>query len=149
MPTWVTFAWGGISDFVQQNRSALLIDLLLTTLLLHPLYTYCRYAWPQKAEEITSSLADSAKQAYLRVFQKIEVTKQEAPARFGVYYHQWYGRRRLVFPIILVVLVAGSENFVLAQALLKLDLSSTSIGVLPASIAGAYTFVTWSFFASA
>lgn len=149
MPTWVTFAWGDISDFVQQNRSALLIDLLLTTLLLHPLYTYCRYAWPQKAEEINSSLADSAKQAYLRVFQKIEVTRQEAPARFGVYYHQWYGRRRLVFPIILVALVAGSENFVLGQALLKLDLSSTSIGVLPASIAGAYTFVTWSFFASA
>jgi len=43
--------------------------------------------------------------------------------------------------------VALGENFVLAGALLKLDATSTNIDVLSASIAGAYTFVTGSFFA--
>jgi hypothetical protein len=84
----------------------------------------------------------------LRVFQKIVVTAVEAPIRFDVYYRKWYGRNRLVWPIILVLVVAGGENFVLAEALVKLDLSSTGLAVLPASIAGAYTFVTWGFFAS-
>jgi hypothetical protein len=148
MPTWVISAWAVASDFVQENRTAFLIDFLLTLLIAHPLYTYFRYAWAQKAEEINSSLAVSAKQAYLRVFQKIEVAEEQAGPCFDIYYRQWYGRKRLVCPILLVLLVAGSENFVLGQALLKLDLFSTGISVLPASIAGAYTFVTWNFFAS-
>jgi hypothetical protein len=144
---WLVSASIGVIHFVQDNITALIIDLMLTALLAHPLYTYLRHVWHQKAEEICNSLDDSAKKTYLRIFKHIEVTKQDAATTFDVYYRKWYGRNRFVWPIVLVLLVAAAENFILAQTLIKLDASSKSIDVMAASIAGAYTFVTWSFFA--
>lgn len=147
MPAWFLAAWAEAANFVKQNGAAFLADFLLTALLAYPLYAYVRFVWQQKADEISTSLQKAAKQTYLRVFQQVTVSQDKAPARFDAYYRKWYGRNRLVSPIILVLLVAGAENFILAQALLKLSASSTVIDALSASIAGAYTFVTWNFFA--
>lgn len=136
------------ANFAHDNRAALVFDLLLTALLAHPLCIYLKYVWQQKADEIYESLSSPAKQSYLQIFKKIDATTENASAKFDVYYQNWYGRKRLVWPILLVLTIAALENLFLGQSLSKLNASSKSIDVLTASIAGAYTFVTWNFFAS-
>jgi len=95
MPAWFLAAWAEAANFVKQNGAAFLADFLLTALLAYPLYAYVRFVWQQKADEISTSLQKAAKQTYLRVFQQVTVSQDEAPARFDAYYRKWYGRNRL------------------------------------------------------
>jgi hypothetical protein len=124
-----------------------LIDLILTFILAYPLIDHVTYGWARKAMEIGTSLTAPAKRTYLATYQQKTVTIENATTDFDLLYRAWYGRHRYIVPIISVLVVAVLENWVLANALLKLVASNGKLDSVPAAIAGAYTFVTWDFFA--
>src|SRR5580700_188503 len=129
------------------NVWPIIVDLILTIILAYPLIDHLIYGWARKASEISNSLPASAKQTYLAVYQQKTVTIDNAPKDFDLLYRAWYGRHRYIVPITFVLAVAALENWVLANALLKLVASNGKLDSVPAAIAGAYTFVTWDFFA--
>lgn len=142
-------AWTGAVGLVGAHWQAALLDLLLTILLLYPLIQFIMHGWTRRKDEIAKSLTDEAKWTYLRCFQHFSGPLGAAAAEFDRLYRDWYGRRFFVIPALLVGLIALISNFVLAQALGELIRpgSGAQLSIAAASIAGAYTFVTWDFFA--
>ena len=135
-----------LCHWLQQNSYAIGIDLLLSSLIAYPLFDYLFYGWVRKEYEISKSLTNGAKQAYLNTFHKIEVSANDAATVFDQLYLEWYGRQRFLFPIVFILLVTLIENFALGGAFAQLA-SKWELGASDAAIAGAYTFVTWDFFA--
>jgi hypothetical protein len=147
MGSWLLSFGMQLLQTAHENGWPFLIDLILTFILAYPLFDHLMYGWTRKAAEIRNSLSASAKQTYLEVYQQKSATIESAPTDFDLLYRAWYGRGRYVVPIISVLVVAALENWVLANALLKLVASNGKLDSVPAAIAGAYTFVTWDFFA--
>jgi len=87
-----------------------------------------------------------------RIAQEEQKARQEATAavEFERIYRAWYGPRFMVLPFLFVLAVALIENYFLAQALQKLvsgGKTAKDFDIAAASIAGAYIFVAWDFFA--
>jgi hypothetical protein len=140
--------WGWIAA----HPWAVVLDVLLTALLMYPLVDYLRYGWVRKKEEIESCMSAAAKLMYFDVWldnANKAVTLGNADAEFKKYYLRRYGRLRFLWPILFVLLVALIGNAILGLALYDLkDATEGKAFHLPAAaIAGAYTFVTWDFFA--
>jgi hypothetical protein len=132
-------------EFLRAQGGTLALDALLTVILLYPLFDHLIYGWSRKANEIDASLTPEAKKVYLEVFQKKTIAIDTVELEFLRLFKQWYGRHRFIGPIILVVIVASIVNFLLGAELIRLAGSPADFGTAPAAIAGAYTFVTWSF----
>lgn len=134
---------------------ALLLDLILTALLLYPLCDYLNYGWVRRKEEIDASMTTAAKRIYFEVWLENNIKQADPDAEFERYYVDRYGRWRFVGPILFVFLIAIVENYVLGQAAIEVTRKSTAavpanefhLPAAAAAIAGAYTFVTWDFFA--
>ncbi|MGY4511171.1 hypothetical protein [Bradyrhizobium sp. USDA 3650] len=134
----------------------LLIDILLTALLLQPLNHFVVHEWRRKQEEVNNSLDTQAKRTYLAVFwnrapeaatvDPVIETKSDVDAEFDELYQRWYGRRRFIAPIIILVVIAALQNFYLGVKLVALVWDGEELGGATAAIAGAYTFVTWDLF---
>lgn len=142
--------------FLSANIWALVVDVVLTILLTYPLVSFMRHGWVRKAEEVSASLTSAAKQTYFRVFWDREVQPADVEGEFAALYRNGHGRLRFLFATIFVFIIAIVENFHLGQSLVALmkanPLSNEAeLGrdwrAVSASIAGAYTFVAWDFFA--
>ncbi len=142
--------------FMCNNTWALGIALFLTILLTYPLVSFMRHGWVRKAEEVSASLSSAAKQTYFRVFWDREIQPAAVEGEFATLYRNGHGRLRFLFATILVFIIAVAESFHLGQSLMTLiranPLSTEAeLGkewrAVSASIAGAYTFVAWDFFA--
>lgn len=136
-------------SWAEQYRYALIIDLLLTALIVYPLGNFWLFGWYRKEYEVRTSLSAAAKRTYLNTFHRISVTEAEAATTFNELYRRWYGRRHFALPIAFVLLIALVENFVVGRAmiLLLVPAGTARLEVASAAVAGAYTFVTWDFFA--
>ena len=140
--------WADSVAFVDENWILVLVDFVLTTLTLYPLLDFFLAGWKRRASEIAKRLNPKAKQLYFSAFQQRDVTLAQAPGEFDKLYRNWYGRRYFVLPILLVLAISIVENFVLAQALRDLQSGKQKeLTVVIAAIAGAYTFVSFDFFA--
>lgn len=142
--------------FLCSNAWALGIALFLTVLLTYPLVSFMRHGWVRKAEEVSASLTDTAKQTYFRVFWNRPLQPADAMSEFATLYRNGHGRLRFLFATILAFVITAAESFHLGQslmALIKANPLSTEAELgkdwraVSASIAGAYTFVAWDFFA--
>jgi hypothetical protein len=147
-----------IYEFLLRVKGPLVIDLLLTALLLYPLCDFLRYGWVRKREEIEASMTTTAKRIYFEIWLEDNVNQGAADAKFKEYYWQRYGRRRFMWPILFVFLVAIVENYLLGQSAIEVTKKSLAAATtaptnefhmpaVAAAIAGAYTFVAWDFFA--
>ena len=139
----------GLWGWLAAHASATAIDLVLTALLLYPLADYLRYGWVRKKEEIESCMSQEAKVKYFELWLEDRVTAANADAEFKKYYLERYGRKRFAWPVGFTFLIALIGNFILAQALVDLvgKTEGKALQLPAAAIAGAYTFVTWDFFA--
>ena len=143
------------SHIAGAHVGALLINLILTALLLYPLCDYLNYGWVRRKEEIDSSMTTEAKRIYFSVWLENSIKYADADVEFENYYVDRYGRWRFIVPILFVFLIAIVENYVLGQAAIEVTQKSTTttpanefhLPAAAAAIAGAYTFVTWDFFA--
>jgi len=144
MWAWLT----GHAHAVLAHPGTLIIDLLLTALLLYPLFDFLRYGWLRKKEEIEASMTTAAKAKYFVVWLETNTPPADPDKAFKEFYGRRYGRHRFFWPIAFVVPVALLENWVLARAVIELAGASdvNAFHVPAAAIAGAYTFVTWDFF---
>ncbi len=131
----------------------LLIDILLTALLIQPLCNFLAYGWKRKQEEVNNSLSIEAKRTYLLVFwnrelaqPKDEATKVAINKEFDDLYQRWYGRKRFVSPILILLIIGVLANFYLARELIDLTVNGKELDAATAAIAGAYTFVAWDLF---
>jgi hypothetical protein len=124
-----------------------IVDLLLTALLLYPLFDFLRYGWKRKQEEIEASMTTAAKAKYFVVWLENTTPPDDPDKAFKEYYGHRYGRHRFFWPIAFVVPVALLENWILAHAVIDLATAAqvTDFHVPGAAIAGAYTFVLWDF----
>lgn len=128
----------------------LLADLLLTALLIQPLCNFLVYGWKRKQEEVNNSLSVQAKRTYLVVWWNRNLNEGAVAAdinkEFDELYERWYGRRRFIVPILILLIIALLENFYLARELFQLTVDGKELGGATAAFAGAYTFVAWDFF---
>ena len=141
-----------IWSWIVAHPWALGLDVLLTAIMLYPLVDYLRYGWVLKKQEIEGCMSDAAKLMYFDVWLENKnnaVTLANVDVEFKKYYLQRYGRQRFLWPIVFVFLVAIVGNGILGQALFDLRgaTESKALHLPAAAIAGAYTFVTWDFFA--
>ena len=92
-----------------------LIVLALTALLFYPVCIFLFYGWHRRAVEISNILDEEAKKLYLSIFHPhLDSTK------FDEFYHDWYGRKYFVIPIVFLGAVAAVESYFIAQALQEL-----------------------------
>jgi hypothetical protein len=138
-------------NWVKEFWALGLIDLVLTTLALYPLFGFIAYGWNRRADEISKLLSARAKGRYLEIFHKRSVVAEEsASIEFDKFYREWYGRRYFIIPILLLTVVLIVTNFILAQSLEDLskpERTTSQFSIAASALAGAYTFVCWDFFA--
>ena len=70
----------------------------------------------------------------------------QGATKFDEFYHDWYGRKYFVIPIVFLGAVAAVESYFIAQALQELigaDRTSKDFSVAVAAMAGAYGYVCW------
>ncbi len=132
---------------IASNWQPLLIDFVLTAILAWPLCNFLFFGWQRKLDEIDNSLTDEAKKTYFKVYLGQDLTGGAVNKKFSEYYQIWFGKRLFVVPVILVLIIAIIEDFVLAQELDQLLAPNPKMQTVSAAIAGAYTFVAWDLFA--
>jgi hypothetical protein len=132
------------------------VSIILTLLILYPLVVHLIYGWRRKADDIILSLSPISAKAYFEAFQRRIVDQEMSIAKFTQFYNQWYGRKYLIFPMLLVLLSAVIISYSLSDtSFLALQISNGSIVqkneyinlplVATAALAGAYGFVVWEF----
>lgn len=139
-------AWDDIVTWTWDHRVPLALDIGLTTLLLSPISYFLFLGWARKYDEIDSSLTDDAKYTYLKNYRGYAGEEKDALSEFARMYKRWYGRRRLILPALLVLLIASVENYQLGLDLQRW-VSGAPIAAVSAAIAGGYAFVTSDFIA--
>jgi hypothetical protein len=122
--------------------------LALTMLLLHPLCNFLAYGWKRKQEEVNNSLSVAAKREYLRVFwnQTVRDEPTEINNQFDQQYVRWYGRKRFIAPISIIVFIGACDNLFLAWKLFTLIIDGKPLEGATAATAGAYVFVVYDLF---
>lgn len=135
-----------------------LAGLLLTIVAVYPIYAYFRRGWFSKRDDIMSSFTPEAQMTYLETFRLVPVKNvTDACQQFTELYKKRYGRYRLVFPLIALLLILFPILFLFVEtAIWHLKLASDgkvlSVGLLDgnnlqlpelpaaaaAAIAGAY-----------
>ena len=133
------------------------ISLLAAIVALFPLVAYVFKSWGWREHIIFCSLSAKAKNKYLILYHRQLDNEATADARFATFYRRWFGRARLVIPLILIGIVVSIYAFIVAcyaaqqlygYAIIYLprpDASKDifgSVEVAIAAIAGAYTLVT-------
>jgi hypothetical protein len=131
----------------------LLVALVLTSLVAYPLVIHLTYGWERKAHDIMSSISDKSPRLYFMTFHNTQVAQADAGRHFRDFYHRWYGRRLLFFPMIIILSISAICAHSLGEtsddALMKISGSTpiTHYFALPlvatAAIMGAYAFVAW------
>jgi hypothetical protein len=135
------------------NGNKLVFDLILTGLLAYPLFHYMILGWKRRVEELEDSLSLQAKRTYLKLFRHLPAdswTDKRVEDEFYQLYRWAYGRKWFIAPIAFAVVIALITNFVVAEDLIRLAKATdlkTGLLTAPAAMAGAYTFVTYDFFA--
>jgi predicted flap endonuclease-1-like 5' DNA nuclease len=134
--TLIYFAVGGITA----------LATLVTT---GPIFTYINRGWAWRAQLISCSLGDEAKDIYLDLFHQQGRDETTAARRFDAYYRKWYGRSRLIMPTLLFVILVLVYSLILAifaaQQLFRATLpvfSDPVTFIAAAAIAGAYMNVS-------
>jgi hypothetical protein len=133
---------------------ALGVGAIFLSLVAYPLAIHLIYGWRRKADDIILSMSDKSSQLYFKTFQKVDVKRDHSKDKFREFYHQWYGRRLLVFPIFATIIVSGLSAYMLGEtgelALRRFsgeDVVSKDYFALPlvatAAVVGAYAFVAW------
>jgi hypothetical protein len=133
-----------------------LISIILTLLILYPLVVHLIDGWRRKADDIILSLSPISAKAYFEAFQRKIVDQETSIAKFTQFYNRWYGRKYLIFPILLVLLSAVIISYSLSDtSLLALQIYNRNIVqtneyinvplIATAALAGAYGFVVWEF----
>jgi hypothetical protein len=149
----MSWLWNFTTSLLADNAfRRVFIDALLTCITLFPLVNFFFIGWKRREQEIETGLPARAKYLYLSVYQQIECTEENASDILREMYRKWYGRSLYVVPILLVFIVSIYQNFYLADAIKTLVTADrshqdTALTVSDAAIAGAYTFVTFDFFA--
>jgi hypothetical protein len=123
---------------------ALLIMIIFLALLLLPILQHVSYGWRLQIAEIEGSLSSDAKRMYLELFHARKSVR-DPDHEFHEFYVNWYGRKRLLWPILILVLVAVPVLLHLADWLVdfragELSRQKIELSITPAAIAGAYTF---------
>src|SRR3974390_3860938 len=102
----------GSFDFPSIEILPPIMSLLLTGLLVFPLFIFLFYGWKRKQEEVDNSLVASAKRTYLEVFWNKSFDKPTKPGakkeqykqvdeEFSKFYVRRYGRRWFILPILI------------------------------------------------
>jgi hypothetical protein len=131
---------------IKQFWSVVSIDLVLTLLAMYPLIGFLIHGWNRRAKEISKILNPEAKQHYLQIFLKEQVSESEADIKFDEFYRDRYGRKFFIIPSLFLFIVLIVANFFIAQTLEDLsgpEKTSGQFGTAAAALAGAYTFVSW------
>jgi hypothetical protein len=120
---------------------ALLVMAIFVALLLLPILQHISYGWRFQFAEIAAGLTPEAKRTYLHLFHATpEILDPDK--EFNEYYLNWYGRKRLLLPIIILLLIAIPVLLHLAISLIKFrENEGLGFDITGAAIAGAYTFV--------
>jgi hypothetical protein len=137
-----------------EHAIALVITGVLLSLIVYPLAIHLVYGWRRKSDDILLAMSDRAAQLYFKAFQKTDVRLDEALKKFQQFYHVWYGRRFLTYPICGSIFVSAISVYMLGEsgelALRRFSGASPEAKnyfALPliaiSAIAGAYAFVTW------
>jgi hypothetical protein len=109
---------------------------------------YILVGWPWKQNDIFVSMSSTAKQKYLKLFQRTIVSDSDADENFNRFYFKWYGRRHLVIPIIFVVAITFAQSYFVGQTIATrlfgvkgFVIDSTAI----AGFVGVYIWACWDF----
>jgi hypothetical protein len=122
---------------------------LATVVAMYAVFYYVTNGWAWRANIISTSLTDEAKDLYLHLYHQHKLDLDTAPKRFTDFYRKWYGRTRLVVPSCIVALITFVYALLMALAAvqglwpattawLPIILHPTALG----AIAGAYTLIS-------
>jgi hypothetical protein len=139
---------------VKLHPISVALTVLLVALIAYPLFVYVCFGWTRKANDIILSMSSSCAKLFLSTFQSADVEIDRAKAEFKRFYYQWYGRRYLIAPIIIVICAATVSSYGLVDtglfnldAFNKIPVDVAEYIHLPliavAAVSGAYAFVTW------
>jgi hypothetical protein len=131
-----------------------ILTVILAVVVAYPLIIYAWLGWRRKADDVLLSMSPSCKKIYLQMFQNKFVEAGKAETEFNSFYYSWYGRKFLIAPILILMLVAILLSYGLADTGLfelyqynKLSFAGADYVHLPAiavaAITGAYGFVAW------
>jgi hypothetical protein len=133
-------AW--LSSIGQSDYVAVAIMVPLVSLIVAPIMHHVFYGLARQEADIDASLNTDAKRMYLEIFQA-HPDLQDPVVEFRRLYQQWYGRRRLLWPTVILVMISIPVLFFLARTLVGLNQTGDHLdkNIAALAIAGAYTFV--------
>ncbi len=96
-----------IAAFLQKHFSWFLA-ILLTSVLLVPVFEFFISGWERKRVQTIGNLSDNAKLLYFEQFvlEERNVTLQDANARFANYFIKTFGRKRFIIPVVMFVITS-------------------------------------------
>jgi hypothetical protein len=148
---------GDISQFLSKNYvvEAILV-IVLTILLLYPIFQYVFIGWRNNRQAIVSIIDDRAKITYLKKIRKLEgdINRQNVKKIFDAFYVRRFGRRRFIIPTIILFIISLILTSVVVEFFLKGENfiwkpTLAVNGVAAAALAGAYMWVVGDFISRA
>ena len=124
-----------------------LFTLLLLSLLMMPSIRFLRVGWHRKKEDIISGLSDESIRLYFKHFYPNEkLDENNVRETFESNFDHRFGRQHFALPMILLILIAGVQLFLLGGTVaVWLKIIPKTGGVLPpivaAAMSGAYMWV--------
>lgn len=149
-----------IASLAVEHRGETAFTLLITVLLVFPIFTYVAIGWRANREDIDNSITNPAKRIYLDRFRSFRAASDdEASARFTKMYYRRFGRRFFFCPTILIILITlvlaslvaefAIDRSVDAGTVAKIDhIWKSQVQLNPgaaAAISGAYMWVVSDF----
>ncbi len=87
--------------------------VLATILIMAPVTRFVHRGWNAKREDIMDGQSADARHKYFVMFHRTSrIDKKDAFRRFNEFYIRWYGRRRYVFPVTLLLVVGLVSSYV-------------------------------------
>jgi hypothetical protein len=131
-----------------------IVAVILLSLIIYPLAIHLFYGWKRKSDDILLAMSNRSAQLYFKAFQNTDVDLKQALEKFTQFYHAWYGRQLLIFPICGSILVATFSVYMLGEsgeiALRRFSGATPDAKdyfalplIATSAIAGAYAFVIW------
>jgi hypothetical protein len=152
-----------LSSLMRQHGVPILVMTVLVALVAYPLLIHVTLGWQRKADDVLLSLSPKSTALYFRAFQnrilvediddpEAEAELNECAKQFVKFYHQWFGRRYLIFPVLIILTIAALLSFALGETGFLIlarrngwNFESRDYLTLPkiaaAAVAGAYAFV--------
>lgn len=129
------------------------VDILITSFVSFLMITHYTIGWTNKQDDIFGSMNPKSANLYFGLFFNRDVPAAESMDRFRELYWEWYGRRYLIFPMILLVTISLANAQCLGDSATQNMMDSAGTAAthlgwsLPPtavlSIAGAFAFVIW------